>query len=199
MRAVDRVIGGMAPLDRADVDTDQIMPKQYLKRVQRTGFGEFVFHDWREDPDFAVTSDLYAGAAVLVTGPNFGAGSSREHAAWGLQEFGFDAIVAPSFADIFRSNCTKIGLLTAQVTPKVAARLIALAASQPGAEVALDLVECSIRAEGVHASFDIPATAREALLSGEDEIASALRLEPQIDAYEKARPDWLPAATGTMS
>src|SRR5688500_15714840 len=127
MNPVRMIDGTMMPLDRADVDTDQIMPKQFLKRIERTGFGEFLFHDWRADDDFVLNDPRRADAAVLVTGPNFGSGSSREHAPWGLQQWGFTAVVAPSFADIFKTNCAKIGLLTVVLPPATCKQLIALA------------------------------------------------------------------------
>jgi len=121
------------------VDTDQIMPKQFLKRIERTGFGEFVFFDWRNDPSFVLNDARYEGGNVLVTGPNFGCGSSREHAPWGLQQYGFDAIIAPSFADIFRNNCAKIGLPTVTLPAEVCKRLVALATRDAGAAVRIDL------------------------------------------------------------
>ena len=126
MNPINAITGTIAPLPRANVDTDQIMPKQYLKRVERTGYGQFVFSDWRKDPDFVLERPEYANAKILVTGPNFGSGSSREHAPWGLQDWGFEAIIAPSFADIFRTNCTKIGLLPVELSPKECDYLIEL-------------------------------------------------------------------------
>src|SRR5688500_5492610 len=146
--------GLVAPLDRADVDTDQIMPKQFLKRIERTGFGEFVFFDWRQDPDFVLNNPRYAGANVLIAGPHFGSGSSREHAPWGLQQYGFDAIVAPSYADIFRNNCAKIGLLTVTLPAEVCKRLIALAEAEPATGIRIDLPAQTLAAADVEATFD---------------------------------------------
>ncbi len=139
MKPVSVVEGQMVPLNRADVDTDQIMPKQFLKRIERTGFGEFLFFDWRQDPDFVLNDPRYAGANILVTGPNFGSGSSREHAPWGLQQYGFEAIIAPSFADIFRNNCAKIGLLCVELPEKVCRALVDLATDQPETICTVDL------------------------------------------------------------
>src|SRR5690606_21770293 len=124
MKPIDEITGTIAPLPRANVDTDQIMPKQYLKRVERTGYGQFVFAEWRQDPDFVLERPEYADAKILVTGPNFGSGSSREHAPWGLQDWGFEAIIAPSFADILRTNCTQIGVLQVELAPKECQYLI---------------------------------------------------------------------------
>src|SRR5438105_13327728 len=132
--------GRMAPLDRANVDTDQIIPKQFLKRIERTGFGPFLFHDWqRDDPDFVLNRPEHRGASVLVAGPNFGCGSSREHAPWSLEDAGFRAVIAPSFGDIFRSNSMKIGLLPVQLVPEEVRALLDLAQEQPGIEATVDL------------------------------------------------------------
>src|SRR5690625_1844431 len=150
---VNIIEGGMVPLDRADIDTDQIMPKQFLKRMERTGFGEFMFHDWREDPSFVLNDPRYAGAKVLVSGPNFGSGSSREHAPWGLQQYGFEAVIAPSFADIFRGNCAKIGLLTIELDAATCKRLVALASDDPSTVVRIDLPAQTVESVGVSATF----------------------------------------------
>ncbi|MDP8969862.1 MAG: 3-isopropylmalate dehydratase small subunit [Actinomycetota bacterium] len=193
----------MVPLDRADVDTDQIMPKQFLKRIERTGFGEFVFHDWRADPGFVLNDERYAGASVLVTGPNFGSGSSREHAPWGLQQHGFEAIIAPSFADIFRSNCAKIGLLTVVLAPAECRQLIALAESDPQATVRIDLSAQTVSAPAggggggpatVHARFEIDPHTKRLLLEGLDDIGLTLAQADAITAFEARRPGWLPRA-----
>jgi 3-isopropylmalate/(R)-2-methylmalate dehydratase small subunit len=196
MRAVSVVEGRMVPLDRADVDTDQIMPKQFLKRIERTGFGEFVFHDWRADPGFVFNDERYRGANVLVTGPNFGSGSSREHAPWGLQQYGFEAVVAPSFADIFAGNCAKIGLLTVALPAPTCKRLIALATEDPAATVRIDLAEQTVVAPGVEAGFDIDGFAKRLLLEGLDDIGLTLQREEAIAVFEARRPSWLPTAVG---
>src|SRR5690242_3021742 len=139
--------GLVAPLDRANVDTDQIIPKQFLKRIERTGFGEFLFYDWRNDPSFVLNEPRYQGASILVAGKNFGCGSSREHAPWALGEFGFRAIVAPSFADIFRANCYKTGLLAVTLPESRVRHLIDLAAEDPTAQVTVDQEAQQVRGE----------------------------------------------------
>ncbi|HSK98604.1 MAG TPA: 3-isopropylmalate dehydratase small subunit [Euzebyales bacterium] len=195
MQAVTVITGRMVPLDRADVDTDQIMPKQFLKRIERTGFGEFVFHDWRDDPGFVLNDERYAGANVLVTGPNFGSGSSREHAPWGLQQFGFEAIVAPSFADIFRNNCAKIGLLTVPLPIARCRELIALAAEDPSAGIRIDLPEQTVVTALGTDRFDIDAHTKHLLVSGLDAIDLTLQRGADISAFESRRPVFLPVAT----
>ncbi|HVM15163.1 MAG TPA: 3-isopropylmalate dehydratase small subunit [Egibacteraceae bacterium] len=195
MTPVTVITGRMVPLWRADVDTDQIMPKQFLKRIERTGFGEFVFHDWRADPEFVLNDERYAGANVLVTGPNFGSGSSREHAPWGLQQYGFDAIIAPSFADIFRTNCAKIGLLTVELPAEQCRQLVALAEEDPRAPVRVDLPEQQVVAGSVHAFFEIDAHTKHLLVEGLDDIALTLARDEAITAFEAQRPSWLPTAT----
>jgi 3-isopropylmalate/(R)-2-methylmalate dehydratase small subunit len=192
MRSVTTITGTIVPLDRADIDTDQIMPKQFLKRIERTGFGEFVFHDWRSDPDFVLNDERYAGANVLVTGPNFGSGSSREHAPWGLQQYGFDAIIAPSFADIFRSNCAKIGLLTVALPPERCRRLVTLATDDPAATIRIDLPE-QIVVTGLGTDhFEVDAHTKRLLVDGLDPIALTLQREHEIAAFEHRRPSFMP-------
>ena len=202
MEPVTEIRSRMVPLDRADVDTDQIMPKQFLKRVERTGFGEFVFADWRQDPSFVLNDPRYAGAEVLVTGANFGSGSSREHAPWGLQQYGFRAVIAPSFADIFRGNSEKIGLLCVELPPDVVRALADLATADPSAEVRVDLrdqvVEASsaaatsARPGAVRAEFDFDPHVKHLLLEGLDDIALTLRHDDAIAAFEAQRPSWMP-------
>ena len=185
----------MAPLDLADVDTDQIIPKQFLKRIERTGYGPFLFYDWRARGDFGLDRPVYAGASVLVPGANFGCGSSREHAPWALRDFGFRAIIAPSFADIFKANCYKTGLLAVTLPEGQMRHLIDLVEEDPSTKVTVDLVTQEVRGEGFSYRFEIDPFARECLLGGLDEIALVERHEPDIAAYEKARPDWLPRVT----
>jgi 3-isopropylmalate/(R)-2-methylmalate dehydratase small subunit len=192
MNPVKVITGTMVPLWRADVDTDQIMPKQFLKRVERTGFGEYVFHDWRSDPDFVLNDERYAGANVLVGGQNFGSGSSREHAPWGLQQYGFEVLIAPSFADIFRTNCGKIGLLTVELPAQTCRRLVALAESDPATPVRVDLPDQTVVAADVHATFDIDAHTKDTLVRGLDAIGRTLQRADVIDAFEATRPRWLP-------
>jgi 3-isopropylmalate/(R)-2-methylmalate dehydratase small subunit len=169
-------------LDRPDVDTDQIIPKQFLKRIERTGFGEFLFFDWRKDPAFELNRPEAAGARILLAGRNFGCGSSREHAAWALQDHGFDAVVAPSFGDIFRQNSLKIGLLPVQLPVDEVKELMARA--EAGEELTVDLVE---RTAGGFA-FELDDNARECLLEGLDDVAITLREDAAISAYEASHP-----------
>ena len=193
MNPVRIVEGTMVPLDRADVDTDQIMPKQFLKRIERTGFGEFVFADWRADDDFVLNDPQRAGAKVLVTGPNFGSGSSREHAPWGLQQWGFDAVIAPSFADIFATNCAKIGLLAIVLPADVCKQLIAVA-EDPTAVCRIDLAAQTVTAGGAEATFAFNPHTKHLLLEGLDDIGLTLQHEDAITAFEARRPAHLPTA-----
>jgi len=194
MEPVKRVSGRMAPLDRADVDTDQIIPKQFLKRIERTGYGPFLFFDWRADGKFVLDRPEHAGASVLVTGANFGCGSSREHAPWALRDFGFRAIISPSFADIFLANSYKTGLLAVTLPERQVRHLIDLASEDPTAIVTVDLEKQEVRGEGFSYRFEIDAFARECLLGGLDEIGLVERHEAEITAYEAKRSGWLPAA-----
>jgi 3-isopropylmalate/(R)-2-methylmalate dehydratase small subunit len=189
--------GRVAPLDRANVDTDQIIPKQFLKRIERSGFGPFLFYDWRRsDPDFVLNRPEHAGVSVLVAGANFGCGSSREHAAWSLEDAGFRAVIAPSFGDIFRNNCHKIGLLPVVLTDAGVRHLLDLAGRDPKSEVSINLREMTVQAAGIAEKFDIDPFVRQCLLNGWDDIALTLRHEAAITAYEGLRPHWLPVAAG---
>ena len=190
MEPFTTVTGILAPLDRANVDTDQIIPKQFLKRIERSGYGPFLFYDWRRDGEFVLDKPEYRGAAVLVTRENFGCGSSREHAAWSLLDAGFRAVIAPSFGDIFKSNSFRSGLLPVELPEPQVRDLIRLAIAQPGMEVTVDL-EAQV-VSGV--PFSIDPFYRECLLNGWDEIALTLRGEADIARYEAARPAWLPVA-----
>jgi 3-isopropylmalate/(R)-2-methylmalate dehydratase small subunit len=194
MQPVTTITGRMVPLGRADVDTDQIMPKQYLKRIERTGFGEFVFDDWRADPGFVLNDERYDGANVLVTGPNFGSGSSREHAPWGLQQYGFDAVIAPSFADIFRNNCAKIGLLTVELSPERCKELVALATDEPAAPIRIDLPEQVVVTELGTDHFEVDPHTKRLLVQGLDSIALTLQYDDAITAFEAPRPSYMPVA-----
>ena len=188
MEAVTRVEGIVCPLDRADVDTDQIIPKQFLKRIERTGFGEFLFWDWRGEPGFPLDRPEYAGAPILVTGRNFGCGSSREHAPWALEDHGFRAVIAPSFADIFRTNCTKIGLLPVELPEDAVRALLDQAGGEPGSTAAVDLErQVVVAADGREFAFEIDPVVRERLLNGWDDIALTLGHEDEIAAYEAER------------
>ena len=183
----------MAPLDRADVDTDQIIPKQFLKRIERTGYGPFLFYDWKQTGDWVLDRPEHSGASVLVTGANFGCGSSREHAPWAIRDAGYRAIVAPSFADIFRANCYKTGLLAVTLPDSQVRHLIDLASEDPAAEVTVDLEKQEVRGEGFSYPFVIDAFARECLLGGLDEIGLVERHQSSISAFESRRPAFMPA------
>ena len=194
MDAVKQVAGRMAPLDLADVDTDQIIPKQFLKRIERTGYGPFLFYDWRARGNFVLDRPEHAGASVLVAGANFGCGSSREHAPWALRDFGFKAIITPSFTDIFRANCYKTGLLAVTLSDSQVRHLTDLASEDSTAEVVVDLEAQQVRGEGFSYRFEVDPFARELLLKGLDEIALVERHDTEIATYEKTRPEWLPTA-----
>jgi 3-isopropylmalate/(R)-2-methylmalate dehydratase small subunit len=182
----------MAPLDRADVDTDQIIPKQFLKRIERTGYGPFLFYDWRAEGDFVLDRPEYRGASVLLAGANFGCGSSREHAPWALRDAGFKAIIAPSFADIFRGNCFKTGLLPVTLPEGQVRHLIDLVSEDPSAAITVDLEAQEVRGDGFAYRFEIDQFARDCLLNGLDEIALVERADSDIAKYESQRVAWLP-------
>ena len=190
--------GLVVPLDRPDVDTDQIIPKQFLKRVERTGFGEFLFHDWRflpngqPDPAFPLNESRYRGASILVAGKNFGCGSSREHAPWALADYGFRAIIAPSFADIFANNCLKNGLLPVVLTDAEVSELTRRAKEIESYQITVDLEKKTVSdAHGFSAAFEIGDFQRYCLLEGLDDIGLTLKHEPEITAYENRRPPWI--------
>ncbi len=197
MEAFTKLTGLAAPLDRVNADTDQIIPKQFLKRIERTGFGQFLFFDWRyqadgktPDPEFELNQPQYRGATVLITGKNFGCGSSREHAPWALADYGFKAILAPSFADIFYNNCFKNGMLPVTLPEKTITMLLARAKA-PGYQMTVDLEKLTISDEsGFSESFEVDAFRRHCLLNGQDDIGLTLQHEPDIAAYEARRPVW---------
>lgn len=195
MEPVTVVTGRAVPLDRGDVDTDQIIPARWMKRVERTGYADGLFEKWRRDPDFVLNRPEYRGGAILISGPNFGCGSSREHAPWALRDYGFRAIVAPGFADIFRGNLPSSGLVPVQVAPEIAAALLAAATADPATEIVIDVVERSIDcpAAGVHDSpFHLDDSAHHRLVNGLDEIDLTLGRNEAITAYERTRSPWLP-------
>jgi 3-isopropylmalate/(R)-2-methylmalate dehydratase small subunit len=190
-----RVITGRAvPLDRSDVDTDQIIPSDWLKRVERTGFGAGLFGEWRDDRSFVLNQPQYAGARVLVAGPNFGTGSSREHAVWALMDYGFAAVVSPKFGDIFRNNATKSGLLPVQVDAAVGRRLLDAVTADPSLELTIDVERRIVAAPaaGIEAPFPLDDFTRDRLLEGLDDIGLTLRHDASIASYEARRPAWLP-------
>jgi 3-isopropylmalate/(R)-2-methylmalate dehydratase small subunit len=187
--------GRVAPLDRVNVDTDQIIPKQFLKRIERTGFGQFLFYDWRFSGDgkksagFVLDEPRYAGASILVAGKNFGCGSSREHAVWALADFGFRAVISSSFADIFANNSTKNGFLTVQLSEQEAAEVMRRAREKKDYELIVDLEQCEVRDDqGFSAKFPVDEFVRHCLLNGLDDIGLTLQHEGEISAYEAMHP-----------
>ena len=194
MEAVQIVSGTAAPLRRSDVDTDQIIPSDWLKRVERTGFEKGLFSEWRDDRNFVLNDERYTDAVVLVAGPNFGTGSSREHAVWAIQQYGFGAVVSPRFADIFRNNCTKNGLVPVQVTTEVGEALLDAVEADPDLVVTVDVANLTLEAPdaGISCSFPMDSATRERYLEGLDDIGISLRHEDDIAGFEATRPVWMP-------
>jgi 3-isopropylmalate/(R)-2-methylmalate dehydratase small subunit len=184
--------GTALPLRRSNVDTDQIIPAEYLKRIVRTGFDDALFAAWRTDPSFVLNDKRYDGATVLLAGPDFGTGSSREHAVWALQDYGFRAVIAPRFGDIFRNNALKGGLLPVVLDAEIVERLNVLVEQEPRTEVVVDLEAREVRAGTVTSSFDIDDYTRWRLLNGLDDIALTLERADDVSDYESSRPSWLP-------
>jgi 3-isopropylmalate/(R)-2-methylmalate dehydratase small subunit len=198
MKPVKTITGTAVPLDRSDVDTDQIIPAVYLKRVERTGFGEGLFASWRQDPEFVLNKPEFQGGKVLIAGPNFGTGSSREHAVWALMDAGFEAVISPRFGDIFKNNSTKAGLVPVVVDPEVGDLLLRAAAAEPGLQVTVDVERrmLSVPEIGVEVSFAMDDFTQYRLTEGLDDIGLTLRHEDKITAYERTRPSWMPVVTG---
>jgi 3-isopropylmalate/(R)-2-methylmalate dehydratase small subunit len=194
MEPISIIEGTALPIDRSDVDTDQIIPAEHLKRIERTGFGPFLFEGWRRDPSFAMNDTRYEGASILLAGANFGCGSSREHAPWAIEDAGFRAVVAPSFGDIFRNNCTKIGLLPVELPDESVRALMDAVLDDPGTRIVVDLEGRSVSAPGVDEVFEIDDFTRWRLLEGLDDIGLTLRQQEKITAYEATRPGHLPTA-----
>jgi 3-isopropylmalate/(R)-2-methylmalate dehydratase small subunit len=195
-----RVVQGTAvPLDRSDVDTDQIIPAEWLKRVERTGFGRGLFSTWRDDRDFVLNQEQYAGATVLVAGSNFGTGSSREHAVWAIMDYGFQAVVSPRFGDIFRNNATKNGLVPVLIPAEVGEALMRAVEADPGLEVTIDVDRRTLAAPaaGIECDFPLDDATRERFLEGLDDVGITLRDADAIASYEADRPAWLPSAAPT--
>ncbi|MDA0351515.1 MAG: 3-isopropylmalate dehydratase small subunit [Chloroflexi bacterium] len=198
MKAVKQVQGNAFPLNRADVDTDQIIPKQFLKRIERTGYGEFAFFDWRKDEDFVINRPDYLGAPIMLAQQNFGCGSSREHAVWALDDMGVQAVIAPSFGDIFRNNSSKVGLLTIQLPQDDVDYLMSRAEELPSSQITIDLdtQTVSVGADWVR-KFEVDPFIKHRLLNGLDDIGITLQDEPAITAFEAKRdalkPDTTPA------
>jgi 3-isopropylmalate/(R)-2-methylmalate dehydratase small subunit len=192
MEPVKKVEGKALPLGWDDVDTDQIVPSDALKRIERTGFGQFLFSAWREDPDFVMNRPEHEGAVVLLAGQNFGSGSSREHAPWAIQDYGFGAVIAPSFADIFKNNCAKIGLLAVELPEASVKELIDTVRENPEAVISVDLEGRVVKGPGFEEPFAFDNFARYRLLNGLDDIGLTLTHEDELDAFEKSRPGYLP-------
>ena len=193
MKAV-RVISGTAlPLKRSDVDTDQIIPAEWLKRVERTGFENGLFSTWRDDRNFVMNDERYAGASILVAGPSFGVGSSREHAVWALLQYGFTAVIAPSFSDIFRNNCTKNGLVPVQVAESIVQQLWDAIEADPTTDITVDMekLQIEVPARGIIASFPMDAPRQHRFLNGLDDIGITMTHESEITSFEGKRPAWL--------
>ena len=193
MDAVRIVTGRAVPLDRSDVDTDQIIPSDWLKQVERTGFEKGLFSEWRDEPSFVLNDERFAAASILVAGPNFGVGSSREHAVWAIQQYGFAAVVSPRFGDIFRNNATKNGLVPVVVSDEVGRRLIDAVEADPDLEITIDVERRKIEAPAIDLveSFPLDDATRERFLEGLDDIGLSLRHADAISAYESSRPTWL--------
>ncbi|HEY3723914.1 MAG TPA: 3-isopropylmalate dehydratase small subunit [Acidimicrobiia bacterium] len=196
MEAVREIISRAVPLDRSDVDTDQIIPSDWLKRVERTGFGEGLFSEWREASDFVLNQARYEGARILVTGPNFGTGSSREHAPWALQDYGFAAIISSRFADIFRNNCLKIGLVPVTLPQDVVTRIMRAIEDDHSLEIVVDVVDrrVAVPALDLDEPFELDDHTHHRLLHGLDDIGLTEQRTDEITAYERERPAFLPSA-----
>ena len=194
MDPVQIVSGTAVPLDRSDVDTDQIIPSDWLKKVERTGFGKGLFSEWRDERDFVLNKPEHAGANILVAGPNFGTGSSREHAVWALMDYGFQAVISPRFGDIFRNNCTKAGLLPVQVDPEVGRSLLDAVMADPSLEITIDVERLTVSAPavGIEAEFPLDSFTQHRLLNGLDDIGLTLEHADDITLHEEARSSWLP-------
>jgi 3-isopropylmalate/(R)-2-methylmalate dehydratase small subunit len=198
MEPVQLIQGTAVPLDRSDVDTDQIIPASWLRRVERTGFGEGLFGAWRKDPGFVLNDPARKDATILVAGANFGTGSSREHAVWALTDHGFRAVISPRFGDIFKNNCTKAGLVPCEVDPDFGAALLAAVTADPDLIVEVDVEERMVRAPraGIEAPFPLDDFTRWRLLEGLDDIGLTLRHEADVTAFEASRPSWSPTLSG---
>ena len=195
MKKVSIISGRGVPLKRSDVDTDQIIPAEWLKRVERTGFEKGLFSTWRDDRNFVLNDERYVGASVLVAGPSFGVGSSREHAVWALQQGGFDAVIAPSFSDIFRNNCTKNGLLPIVLSEPIVNRIWAVIENDSTAEITIDLHRFTVEipSAGITEKFDMDTETQQRFINGLDDISITLADADAISNFEASRPAWLAA------
>ena len=195
MDPVITITGTAVPLDRSDVDTDPIIPSDWLKRVERTGFGQGLFSEWREDPEFVFNLPQFGGATILVAGPNFGVGSSREHAVWSIMDYGFAAVVAPRFGDIFRNNATKNGLVPVVLPADLSERLLRAVETDPTTEITIDVRTRRVLVPSLDIDVEFPLddATQERFLNGLDDIGLSLQHEAAITAFERTRPSWMPA------
>ena len=192
MKKLSTIDSTMLPLNMSNVDTDQIMPKQFLKRVERSGYGEFLFYDWKKEPDFPLNNKAYQGSKVLVAGDNFGTGSSREHAPWGLQDWGFDAIISTKFADIFRLNSINIGLVPIETSQENVDALFAKIEAAPSTNIEISIENKTVQCEEITFSFDLDGFSQKRILEGLDKIDITLGYTDQIDSFSKSRKNWMP-------
>jgi len=192
MKKLSTINSTMLPLSMSNVDTDQIMPKQFLKRVERSGYGEFLFYDWKKEPEFPLNNKAYEGSKVLVAGDNFGTGSSREHAPWGLQDWGFDAIISTKFADIFRLNSINIGLVPIETSPENIDDLFTKIEANPKTNVVISIENKTVQCEEIVFSFDLDDFSQKRILEGLDKIDITLGYTDQIDSFSKSRKKWMP-------
>jgi len=196
MDAVRIITGTAVPLDRSDVDTDQIIPSDWLKQVERTGFDKGLFSEWRDDRDFVLNQEQFQGANILIAGPNFGTGSSREHAVWAIQQHGFAAVVSPRFGDIFRNNSTKNGLVPVQVSAEVGRQLLDAVAADPTLQFVIDIERRTLECDSLGLVMDFPLddSVQHRFLEGLDDIGLSLRHDADITTFEAQRPAWMPTA-----
>ena len=192
MKKLSTIYSTMLPLNMSNVDTDQIMPKQFLKRVERSGYGEFLFYDWKKEPEFPLNNEAYQGSKVLVAGDNFGTGSSREHAPWGLQDWGFDAIISTKFADIFRLNSINIGLVPIETSQENVDALFAKIEATPSTNIKISIEYKTVQCEEIAFSFDLDDFSQKRILEGLDKIDITLGYTDQIDSFSKSRKKWMP-------
>ena len=192
MKKLKNINSTMLPLNMSNVDTDQIMPKQFLKRVERSGYGDYLFYDWKKDPNFPLNNDIYKNSKVLVAGDNFGTGSSREHAPWGLQDWGFDAIISTKFADIFKLNSINIGLLPIEASQEDVEALFKKIENNPNTEIKISVGNKSVECEDINFSFDLDDFSQKRIIEGLDKIDITLGYEDQIEKYSDLRKSWKP-------
>ena len=192
MKKLSTIYSTMLPLNMSNVDTDQIMPKQFLKRVERSGYGEFLFYDWKKEPEFPLNNEAYQGSKVLVAGDNFGTGSSREHAPWGLQDWGFDAIISSKFADIFRLNSINIGLVPIETSQENVDALFAKIEATPNTNIEISIEYKTVQCEEIAFSFELDDFSQKRILEGLDKIDITLGYTDQIDGFSKSRKKWMP-------